>query len=187
VQRGNGLNIRTSQSTFERVRESLTFSRDKNFEREAVVDERALIRDGLRRGMGEITHAQVCANLDARLASGEFQIVERNQSIPGRQYTTAKTIAAEQEILRRMHEGQNQIEPVLSRPQAIAVADEHSHLNRAQKTVVEDVLSSPDRIQASKASQARARRPPSRPSAAPRKGTDIGLRVSPQPPALHAN
>ena len=46
-----------------------------------------------------------------------------------------------------MREGQNQVEPVLSRPQAIAVADQHSHLNRAQKTVVEDVLSSPDRIQ----------------------------------------
>jgi len=134
-------------NSLDRVRESLTFSRDKNFEREAVVDERALIRDGLRRGMGEITHAQVRANLDARLASGEFQIVDRNQSIPGRQYTTAKTISAEQEILRRMHEGQNQLGPVLSRPQAIAVADEHSHLNRAQKTVVEDVLSSPDRIQ----------------------------------------
>jgi conjugative relaxase-like TrwC/TraI family protein len=134
-------------NSFERVRESLTFSRDKNFEREAVVDERALIRDGLRRGMGEITHAQVRANLNARLASGEFQIIERNQSIPGRQYTTAKTIAAEQEILRRMHEGQNQLGPVLSRAQAIAVADDHSHLNRAQKTVVEDVLSSPDRIQ----------------------------------------
>src|ERR1035437_8586009 len=37
-----------------RVRHSLAFSGDKNFEREAVVDERALIRDGLRRGMGEI-------------------------------------------------------------------------------------------------------------------------------------
>jgi conjugative relaxase-like TrwC/TraI family protein len=134
-------------NSFDRVRESLTFSRDKNFEREAVVDERALIRDGLRRGMGEITHSQVRANLDARLATGEFQIVDRNQSIPGRQYTTAKTIAAEQEILRGMREGQNQIEPILSRPRAIAVADEHSHLNRAQKTVVEDVLSSPDRIQ----------------------------------------
>ena len=134
-------------NSFDRVRESLTFSRDKNFEREAVVDERALIRDGLRRGMGEITHAQVRTNLDARLASGEFQIVERNQSIPGRQFTTAKTIAAEQEILRRMHEGQNHVEPVLSRPQAITVADQHAHLNRAQKSVVEDVLSSPDRIQ----------------------------------------
>jgi conjugative relaxase-like TrwC/TraI family protein len=134
-------------NSFYRVRESLTFSRDKNFEREAVVDERALIRDGLRRGMGEITHAQVRANLDARLASGEFQIVERHQSVPARQFTTAKTIEAEHEIIRRVRESQNQIEPVLPRPQAIAVADQHAHLNQAQKTVVEDVLSAPDRIQ----------------------------------------
>jgi conjugative relaxase-like TrwC/TraI family protein len=134
-------------NSFDRVRESLTFSRDKNFEREAIVDERALIRDGLRRGMGEITHAQVRANLDARLASGEFQIVERPQSIPGRQFTTAKTIEAEHEILRRMRDGQHQIEPVISRPKAIVVADHHQHLNQAQKSVVEDVLSAPDRIQ----------------------------------------
>ncbi|MGO9084521.1 MAG: MobF family relaxase [Candidatus Sulfotelmatobacter sp.] len=134
-------------NSLDRVRESLTFSRDKNFEREAVVDERALIRDGLRRGMSEITHAQVRANLDARLASGEFQVVERSQGTAGRRFTTAKTIESEQEVLGRMREGQNQVEPVLSRPRAIAVADQHPHLNRAQKTVVEDVLSSPDRIQ----------------------------------------
>lgn len=134
-------------NSVDRVRESLTFSRDKNFEREAVVDERALIRDGLRRGMGEITHDQVRAHLDARLASGEFQIIERQQGLPARQFTTAKTIAAEQEVLRRMRDGQNQVEPVLSRSQAIGVADEHQHLNRAQKSVIEDVLSSPDRIQ----------------------------------------
>jgi ATP-dependent exoDNAse (exonuclease V) alpha subunit len=80
------------------------------------------------------------------LASGEFQIVERTQSVPGRQFTTAKTIEAEHEILRRMREGQNHVEPVLSRPHAIAVADQHPHLNRAQKSVVEDVLSARDRI-----------------------------------------
>jgi conjugative relaxase-like TrwC/TraI family protein len=129
------------------VRESLTFSRDKNFEREAVVDERTLIRDGLRRGMGEITHGQIRSNLEARLASGEFQIVERTQGVPGRQFTTAKTIEAEYEIVRRVREGENHTEPVLPRPQAIAVADQQSHLNHAQKSVVEDVLSSPDRIQ----------------------------------------
>jgi AAA domain/TrwC relaxase len=134
-------------NSFERVRESVTFSRDKNFEREAVVDERALIRDGLRRGMGEITHAQVRANLDARVASGEFQMVERPQGIPGRQLTTAKTVEAEHEILRRMREGQNHLEPLLSRSQAIALADHHQHLNPAQRSVVEDVLSSSDHIQ----------------------------------------
>ena len=129
------------------VRESLTFSRDKNFEREAVVDERALIRDGLRRGMGDVTYSQVRANLNARLSAGEFQLVERSSNSPARQFTTAKTIAAEHEILRRVGDGRNQVQPVLSRSQAIAVADAHTHLNSAQKTVVEDVLSSLDRVQ----------------------------------------
>jgi conjugative relaxase-like TrwC/TraI family protein len=134
-------------NSLDRVRESLTFSRDKNFEREAVVDERALIRDGLRRGMGEITHGQVRANLSARLASGEFRIVDRPQGVPGRQFTTAKTIEAEHEIVRRMREGQHLAAPIFSRSDAIALANQHRHLNHAQKSVIEDVLSSPDRIQ----------------------------------------
>jgi conjugative relaxase-like TrwC/TraI family protein len=129
-----------------RARECVTFSRDKNFEREAVVDERALVRDGLRRGMGHITYGEIRANLDARLASGEFQIVER-QNVPARQFTTARTIEAEHEIVSRMQEGRNAIEPVVSRQQAILVADQQPHLNRTQKSVIEDVLSSPDRIQ----------------------------------------
>jgi conjugative relaxase-like TrwC/TraI family protein len=131
--------------TVQRVRESLTFARDKNFEREAVIDERVLVRDALRRGMGDVTYPQVRANLGARLASGEFQTVERT-NMPGRQFTTAKTIEAEYEIVRRIREGKNQLPPVMARAQAIQVADQHAHLNRAQKSVVEDVLSSPDRI-----------------------------------------
>jgi conjugative relaxase-like TrwC/TraI family protein len=130
----------------QRVRESVTFSRDKNFEREAVVDERAIVRDALRRGMGEITYVQVRGNLDSRLASGEFQTVER-AFMPGRQFTTAKIIEAEQEIVRRMREGQNVLTPTMSRADGIQVADRYPHLNRAQKSVVEDVLSSADRIQ----------------------------------------
>jgi ATP-dependent exoDNAse (exonuclease V) alpha subunit len=81
------------------------------------------------------------------LASGEFQIVARPHSVPGRQFTTAKTIEAEREILRRMRDGQNHIEPVLPRQHAIAAADRHPYLNWAQKSVVEDVLASPDRVQ----------------------------------------
>jgi conjugative relaxase-like TrwC/TraI family protein len=133
-------------NTVDRVSESLTFSRDKNFEREAVVDERALIRDGLRRGMGDITFAQVRGNLNARIASGEFQAVERPH-IPGRQFTTARTIAAEHEIIGRVREGRNHVEPLLPRLQAISFTDKHQHLNRTQRSVVEDVLSSPDRVQ----------------------------------------
>jgi ATP-dependent exoDNAse (exonuclease V) alpha subunit len=97
--------------------------------------------------MGEVTLAQVRGNLDARLASGEFQIVHRSRSQPARQFTTARTIEAEHEIVRRVREGKNTVDPVMSRQEAIAVTDQHTHLNRAQKSVVEDVLSSPDRVQ----------------------------------------
>lgn len=130
----------------DRARESLTYSRDKNFEREAVVDERVLIRDGLRRGMGEVTYSQVRDNLDARLAAGEFLTVARGVGMPGRQFTTARTIQAEHEIVHRMRDGRNSVEPAMSRSAAIEFAERHPHLNRAQKTVVEDVLSAHDRI-----------------------------------------
>jgi len=131
----------------QRVRESITFSRDKNFEREAVVDERAVVRDALRRGMGYVTYPQVRANLNARVASGEFQSVERPGNMPGRKLTTARTIEAEREIIDRVREGQRQVQPVANKPEAYQVAQDHPHLNRAQKNVVEEVLSSADRVQ----------------------------------------
>ena len=46
-----------------------------------------------------------------------------------------------------MREGQRTVEPALTRQQAIAVSDQHQHLNQAQKSVIEDVLSSRDRLQ----------------------------------------
>ena len=135
------------ESPQQRVRESVTFSRDKNFEREAVVDERALVRDALRRGMGHITYLQVRANLNARVTSGEFQAVERPGNMPGRKLTTARTIEAEKEILDRVRAGQNQVQPVATRQEAYQTVREHARLNRAQKAVVEEVLSSADRVQ----------------------------------------
>lgn len=131
----------------QRVRESITFSRDKNFEREAVVDERALVRDALRRGMGYVTYSQVRANLNSRVTSGEFQTVKRQGNMPGRKFTTARTIEAEREIIYRVREGQRQVESVTNRPEAYQIAQDHPNLNRAQRTVVEEVLSSTDRVQ----------------------------------------
>ena len=111
-----------------------------------MVDERLLVRDALRRGMGELRYPEVCRNLEARHSTGEFVAIERSPHQTGRLFTTAKTIAAEHEIVRGMRKGRNQLEPVLPRHQAIALADAHPQLNLAQKGVIEDVLSSRDRI-----------------------------------------
>jgi conjugative relaxase-like TrwC/TraI family protein len=140
----HGISAERSQ---ERVRESVTFARDRNFEREAVVDERLLARDALRRGMGEITYPQVRANFESRITSGEFQALERDRSLAGRKYTTARTIGEEREIIGRVRDGMNQFTPVLPQHQAVTVASKHPHLNRAQQRVIEDVLNSPDRVQ----------------------------------------
>jgi conjugative relaxase-like TrwC/TraI family protein len=133
-------------NTLDQARESLTFSRDQNFERAGVVSERALLLDGLRHGMGNLTLAQLRAELDARIATGEFRTVER-ANIPGRQLTTARTIAAKHEITRQIWDGRNHVQPLLPRPLAIAFSDQHQQLNHTQSSVVEDVLSTPDRIQ----------------------------------------
>jgi conjugative relaxase-like TrwC/TraI family protein len=140
--------VQTSINPVHRAQEAVTFARDKNFEREAVVDERLLVRDALRRGMGELRYPEVRTNLERRHNSGEFVSVERSVHQTGRLFTTAKTIAAEHEIVRRMREGQNQLEPILPRQKAIATVDSHPNLNLGQKSVVEDVLSSRDCIQA---------------------------------------
>ena len=132
----------------QRAKEAVTFARDKNFEREAVVDERLLVRDALRRGMGEVRYPEIRANLEFRHKAGEFVSVQRSPHQTARLFTTAKTIASEHEIVRQMWQGQSQLGPVLSRQNAIAVTAAHAALNPAQKTVIEDVLSSRDRIHA---------------------------------------
>ena len=138
----------TPERALQRAHEAVTFARDRNFEREAVVDERVLVRDALRRGMGDITYPQVRGQLENRTAAGEFLAVESPRGLPSRKFTTAKTIGEEREIIQRMQSGSNQLTPVLSRQQALTVAGQHPKLNDAQRNVVQDVLSSPDRIHA---------------------------------------
>ncbi len=125
----------------------MTFSRNKNFEREAVVDERLLMRDALRRAMGEVPYAQVRGNLESRHAAGEFVAIATGPHQTSRQFTTAQTIATENDIVRRMREVQNQIEPVLSRRDTLALIEQHSQLNRGQQEVVKEVLTSRDQVQ----------------------------------------
>jgi len=144
--RGRVRNQELPATPMQRVREAVTFARDRNFEREAVVDERALVRDALRRGMGEVTYPQVRSNLNARLQSGEFQALEQNDR-PGRKLTTARMIEAEKEVIRHVQEGRHQVVPVMMRTEAEGVSARYPHFNPAQKRVVEEVLSAPDRVQ----------------------------------------
>ncbi len=133
--------------TQQAAQEAVTFARERSFEREAVTDERALFRDALRRGMGETTYGQVRASVEARLASGEFQLASGQKHDTARQFTTAETIHAEKEVLRRMHEGQGRAEQIMPVQQAVAHTAQYPHLNTAQRTAAEEILTSRDVVQ----------------------------------------
>jgi conjugative relaxase-like TrwC/TraI family protein len=129
-----------------RAQEAVTFSRDRHFEREAVVDERLLMRDALRRGMGETTYVEVHRNFEARLRRGEFLAAATAPNPALRLFTTPETVAAERAVIQQMRAGQGRVEPILSARAAAAVTDLHSHLNSRQKTVIEHVLTCRDRV-----------------------------------------
>ena len=68
--------------------EAVTFAKARNFEREAVVDNRPLLRDALRRSMGEVPPAAIREDFEHRVATGEFLRIPQPPGVPGRSFTT---------------------------------------------------------------------------------------------------
>ena len=130
----------------ERVQEAVTFAKSRNFEREAVTDERDIMRDALRRGMGDLTYGQVRDNFEQRQATGEFQRAPGQKHDTGRQFTTRDAIAEELATIKHMQQGQSTVEPIMRQENAAAHARTREFLNPAQQRAIEEVLTSQDRI-----------------------------------------
>jgi conjugative relaxase-like TrwC/TraI family protein len=126
---------------------AVTFARDRSFEREAVIDERAIFVDAMRRGMGETTYPEVRASFEARVASGEFRLVASERHSSARQFTTTQTIKAENEIVRRVLGGQGRASQLMPVEQAIPLTEARPQLNQAQRNAIEQILTSRDQVQ----------------------------------------
>ena len=122
------------------------YARASNFEREAVVDERALMRDALRHGMGETTYAHIRAEFGSRQERGDFLRIEGPKHATGRSFSTPETIANERANIAHVMRGQQTQDPMMSEEHAATQASRKSFLNSAQRTVIQEVLTSPDRI-----------------------------------------
>jgi len=132
---------------FTAARQAVTYARASNYEREAVVDERVLMRDALRRGMGEATYGQVRAEFNARAGRGEFRQLAGSKHATGRSFTTPETIAQERANVAHMLRGRDTLEPIATADRAREQAASRPFLNEAQRTVIQDVLTSRDRVQ----------------------------------------
>src|SRR6266567_4144693 len=128
------------------IGQAVAYSREKNLEREAVAEERELLRDALKRSMGDATVEEVKAEFEKRVQAGEF--IETSNRAPGRAFTTEEMIDYERDTIRTMRAGQNQHAPIASFETRRDIEQDHSHLSESQRAAVEQILSSRDQVTA---------------------------------------
>jgi conjugative relaxase-like TrwC/TraI family protein len=130
------------------ARSAVTFSKERNLEREAAVEERELFRDALRRSMGEATLTEVRTEFEKRINAGEFIEVEKKSDAPNRTYTTQEMIDYERDTIQIMREGQNKHLAIVSADTRRRVETSHPHLSESQRRAVEQILASRDQVTA---------------------------------------
>jgi ATP-dependent exoDNAse (exonuclease V) alpha subunit len=128
------------------IGQAVAYSREKNLEREAVAEERELLRDALKRSMGDATVTEVKAEFEKRVQSGEF--IETSNRAPGRAFTTSEMIGYERDTIEAMRVGQKQHAPIASFETRREIEQDHSHLSESQRSAVEQILSSRDQVTA---------------------------------------
>jgi conjugative relaxase-like TrwC/TraI family protein len=125
------------------AQEAVTYSRDRQIEREAVVGERELMGSALKRGMGEATFRDIRDNFEQRLTSGEFRSVNRERSEgPARTFTTREMVNFERDNLSLMKAGQGRHEPLAH--EANHTERDFPQLSNSQREAVEKILSNRD-------------------------------------------
>src|SRR5438093_1602377 len=110
-------------------RQAVTFARDRNLEREAVVEERAILRDALQQSLGETRLDNIKQEVDRRVERGDFVAVQHEHSAPGRSFTTPSMIKLERETIGQMRAGQGQHAELVSNSTRETIAQEYDHLS----------------------------------------------------------
>jgi conjugative relaxase-like TrwC/TraI family protein len=123
---------------------ALTYAQDKNLERHAVTDERELMRDALKRSLGEGSFAEVRERFEKRIESGH--LVEVESRSPVRAFTTEKMIHYERDNVSEMRKGQGQHDVLVNPETWQSVQQNHAHLSASQRAAVEQTLATRDTI-----------------------------------------
>lgn len=131
------------------AQQAVTYARSHVFERAAVRDERVVLHSVLDRGMGQISFQQAREELQQRVKTGEFRILEPQEGEAGRRYSTAEMIRLEKETIARMDEGNRRgviNSPLVRVETSAAVLNHHADMNAAQRSAVHEILNSRQQI-----------------------------------------
>jgi ATP-dependent exoDNAse (exonuclease V) alpha subunit len=125
---------------------AMTFAKERNLEREAVVDERALVRDALMRSMRDVTVGEIKAEFEKRVEAGEFVALEPAPGAPGRTFTTPEMIKLERDIVEMMRAGQRARPALASVHTRRDIEHDSPHLSESQRAAVDQILGSRDQV-----------------------------------------
>jgi conjugative relaxase-like TrwC/TraI family protein len=128
----------------QRLESALTYAQEKNLERHAVTDEREMMRDALKRSMGEASFAHIRERFEKRVQSGG--LIEVESKSPARAFTTEQMIAYERDTVAEMRRGQNLGKPLVSPETRRHIEEKHPHLSASQRAAVEQIAGSHDKI-----------------------------------------
>jgi conjugative relaxase-like TrwC/TraI family protein len=127
---------------------AVTYGKERNFEREAVVDERDLLRDALKRSMGEVHLAGVKADFGQRVEAAEFVAMSQRPGAASREFTTPEMIQLEHDSIAMMRAGQGTQASLAPPDTREAVLHDYPHLSDTQRTAVDQLLANRDQVQA---------------------------------------
>jgi conjugative relaxase-like TrwC/TraI family protein len=142
-----GVELKPEQSQIA-AQHGMSYARERGMEREAVADERSLMRDALRHTMGEVRLPELRAEFERRVESHELIGVERRPGLAGRAFTTGEMQGYERELIERMKLGQDTREVLADGSARQQTMEQHPHLSVSQQHAVEEVLTSRDQMMA---------------------------------------
>ena len=126
----------------------ITYARERGMEREAVSDERSILRDALKHTMGESRLPEIRAEFSKRIESTELIEVPRREGFASRAFTTAEMQGYEREVIDRMKRGQGNREVFVDGTVRQQTMKHHPHLSVSQRGAVETILTNRDQMMA---------------------------------------
>jgi conjugative relaxase-like TrwC/TraI family protein len=128
------------------TQQSVAYSIQKNFEREAVSDERDLMRDALRRSMGDVLVSRVRQELEREIEDRTLLRKDQDRLGPSRLFTTDEMIGLERENICLMRSGQGQYPTLVSLEMRQQVERDYQCLSNSQRVAVAEIFNSRDQI-----------------------------------------
>jgi conjugative relaxase-like TrwC/TraI family protein len=126
----------------------MSYARERGMEREAVTDERSLMRDALKHTMGEARLPEIRAEFARRVEASELIEVSHREGAAGRTFTTREMQGYERELIDRMKLSQGNREVLADGNVGQQTMDQHPHLSLSQRNAVDTVLTSRDQMMA---------------------------------------